>query len=124
MTAQGPQGIQGIQGRFGPQGPQGSQGTQGLQGDLGLQGIQGIQGIQGRSILWKGYWATTAEYFVGDMVYYDGGCWVSIQDNNINNRPFFGSNYWEKATSQGIQGVQGVQGVQGIQGVQGVTPLS
>ena len=70
----GPQGDQGPIGLTGATGPQGPQGDIGPQGPIGLTGATGADGIDGAGM--------TAGTVTGQMIYWNGNAWQSIDPGN------------------------------------------
>ena len=115
---QGPQGIQGIAGQAGAQGVPGTQGLQGLQGPMGPQGPAGPTGM-----VFRGTYASTVNYAIGDGVIFGSSGYVSLTDNNHGNAPDQSPASWGvfATGTSGQTGATGVAGPQGPAGAQGPT---
>jgi Collagen triple helix repeat (20 copies) len=78
--AQGPPGPTGATGAIGPQGPAGAPGPQGPAGATGATGPAGPQGPAGLN--WRGPWDGSANYAVGDGVFYGGSSFIAKAANS------------------------------------------
>ncbi|MBS1799037.1 MAG: collagen-like protein [Acidobacteria bacterium] len=126
----GPAGIQGAAGPMGPQGPKGDagvQGLQGLQGPVGAAGPAGVQGVAGATgpagspgLIYQGAYASTTNYALGDVVFWQGASYVSLGAVNHGNTPSASPSQWGVLTAQGPQGLQGPVGATGAAGPQGL----
>ena len=124
--ARGPQGSQGSAGIAGPQGPAGPAGFTGPQGLYGPQGPQGLPGTAGPigaqgspGMVYRGPYASTTNYALGDVVLWQGTSYTSLLAGNHGNTPSDSPVQWGVLSPQGDAGVAGPQGVQGMAGMQG-----
>ena len=130
----GPQGIMGPQGYPGDEGPkgdsgspgpvgqQGPMGPTGPKGDKGDKGDRGQQGIQGIGFNWENTWQNGQNYQVNDVVFYNGSCYISINDNSSN--PELNVSDWHLVASRGDKGDVGPIGPQGQIGPNGNNGLN
>ncbi len=117
LLAQGGTGLVGPQGPVGPPGPQGPTGAQGPMGPQGPAGAAGANGSPG--LVYRGTYASTTDYALGDVVSWQGASYVSMIAGNRGNTPSSSPVDWGVLTAQGPAGPQGIQGVAGPQGPQG-----
>ena len=115
---QGTQGIAGIAAAQGSQGTAGTNGSQGTTGTNGSQGTQGRQGTTGTGFNWRSNWSAFNEYYINDVVFYNGSSYIAIE-NNLDLIPSFSPTHWSIISSQGTTGTNGTQGTQGHQGTTG-----
>lgn len=114
-------------------GGEGAQGEQGISAyqcwlNLGNSGseqdfinsLHGSSGEQGQAAAFnfRGQWDYSTYYYHNDVVYYNGGSWIAINDNQYQY-PDWNNGTWGQLAAQGGQGPQGEQGVQGNQGNDG-----
>ena len=137
--AQGPAGPQGLPGSVGPNGERGPEGPQGIPGQAGAQGVAGIAGAQGIpgtmgpqgvagpvGMAFRGAYASTTNYRVGDGVAFGGAGYVSVVAGNVGNTPDSSPAQWVMFAAAGSSGVTGATGAvgpagaAGAQGLQGV----
>jgi hypothetical protein len=76
----------GGQGDTGPTGPQGDIGLQGPKGDTGSTGPTGPQGQSGVGFTFMGTFSLTQQYYINDIINYDGNVYICIQ-LSIGNLP-------------------------------------
>jgi len=110
----GPQGAQGIPGQAGAQGLAGAAGTQGLQGPMGPQGVAGPVGLA-----FRGAYASTTNYGVGDGVAFRGAGYVSLVAGNVGNTPDGSPGQWAMFAAAGSTGAAGAVGPLGPAGAAG-----
>ena len=114
---QGSVGSQGLDGTQGTVGSQGTDGTQGTQGTEGTQGTIGSQGTDGLGITFRGTYNGGTQYYVNNVVNYEGSSWVCIQ--TIDGVAPSENTWWTLYAAQGTQGTTGSQGLDGTQGTVG-----
>ena len=100
------------------QGPQGPPGPQGPQGPTGPQGVQGASGADGTSIIFRGAWNVTDNYFANEVVTDQGEAWIAVAANS-NSQPSTVNADWSKLAAKGADGTTGPQGPTGTTGPQG-----
>ena len=143
--SQGSQGPQGVQGPMGPAGTPGFPGLQGLQGVAGPQGVPGPAGAVGATgppgpvgaagpaggagamgpqgspgMVYRGAYASTTNYGLGDVVLWQGTSYTSLLAGNHGSTPSTSPGQWGVLSPQGNAGPAGPQGGQGVAGVQGL----
>lgn len=133
VVSQGPQGIQGPTGPTGPVGATGATGLTGPQGIQGVVGPAGATGATGPPVTFRGTWAGSQTYSIGDTVYLNGTSYIALVSNqNINPATDVagpGTTWALLALAgatgpigpTGATGAQGIQGIQGSIGPQGLT---
>ena len=83
-------------------------------------------GIRGeRGITWRGSWADTLAYSIGDAVYYDGRAYINTQGiTSGDNTPADTLSNWDILSDRGIQGEVGETGADSqVEGPRGLTGL-
>ena len=113
----GSAGLQGLPGQQGPAGPQGAAGTPGTSGAAGTTGTPGPRGTPG--LVYRGDYASSTNYALGDVVLFQGTSYTSLMDNNHGNTPSLVPNTWATLAAQGPAGTPGPSGPQGILGQAG-----
>lgn len=68
--------------------------------------------------MWVGPWSSSEPYLAGDLVQYQGSCYVALLDST-NISPTANPTYWDLLAAKGDTGAQGIQGIQGIPGAPG-----
>jgi hypothetical protein len=132
----GPQGVAGPAGAVGPAGltgPQGLPGLQGIAGEAGAQGLTGPAGTQGLSgpagpqgvagpvgLAFRGPYASTTNYALGDGVLWQGAGYVSLLASNMGNTPDQSPAAWSLFAT-GADGATGATGAAGPAGPAGMT---
>ena len=125
----GPMGLPGATGSAGPVGPQGLPGIQGPVGPVGLTGPAGATGPQGPLATFRGNWASSVAYAIGDAVFCaacstNGSSYIALQANRNIDPPTdvsgSGGN-WALLAQQGLTGAIGPAGATGPQGPIGFT---
>jgi len=116
---QGPAGPAGPAGPSGAQGPAGPMGPAGPQGASGPAGPVGPAGAQGPPVTFQGNWSASANYNLGDAVFYNGSSYISLIANNSGNQPDTSRTQWATLAQQGAVGAQGAQGDAGPAGPAG-----
>jgi hypothetical protein len=96
-------GHSGYNGTDGYSGYSGVSGFSGSSGHSGYSGFSGHSGLPGAGIVAKGAWDAFTPYNVNDMVRYEPGNWVSIQDANTGNVPEDGA-WWTTFSNVGVAG--------------------
>jgi hypothetical protein len=120
--AVGPQGAIGPPGPAGPTGPMGlpgAPGAQGPAGPAGPTGPAGSQGSQGPPVSFRGNWATSTTYAIGDAVFFGGSSYISLVIGNQGNEPDTSPTQWAVLAQQGATGATGAQGPTGPMGLPG-----
>jgi len=84
-------------------GDRGDRGLEGKCGPRGKQGYPGPRGKRGYGLTWKGTWEDTCEYYVYDIVHYDGSSYICIC-KNMNSIPGTDENNWNLFAAAGSQG--------------------
>jgi hypothetical protein len=128
----GPQGLPGVAGATGAQGVPGAMGAQGLQGPAGPAGPVGATGPAGANgtngvngtpgLMWEGAWSSATSYAVNDAVSFSGTSYLSLEANNLGQRPDLFPADWAvlaQAGSAGAAGAVGATGATGATGAQG-----
>jgi hypothetical protein len=79
----------------------------------GIPGPQGPQGEPGADALWNfvGEYDNGADYYIGDVVTYNGGTYYRVGEPNPGYPP--GTVYWTTIAEPGQDGAQGPQGEPG-----------
>ena len=119
VMALGAVGVQGLTGATGATGPQGLTGPVGPAGSQGPMGVAGPAGTPG--LVYRGNYASTTNYALGDVVFFQGASYASLLNGNLGNTPNSSPSQWGVLTAQGPIGATGVQGPQGVAGPQGLT---
>jgi hypothetical protein len=140
----GPQGLTGATGAVGPAGPQGLPGAAGATGAQGVPGATGAQGLQGPAgpvgpigavgpagangtngvdgtpgLMWEGAWSSTTNYAVNDAVSFGGTSYLSLEANNLGQRPDLFPADWAVLAQAGAVGAAGAAGATGATGATG-----
>lgn len=58
--------------------------------------LQGIKGNNGEGFSFKDAWLDNTTYTLGELVIYDGACYSSLQDDNLNHIPSTSTTWWKK----------------------------
>src|ERR1700678_1821022 len=110
-----------VLGAVGVMGPTGVAGATGAAGPLGSQGPMGVAGPAGTpGLVFRGNYASTTNYALGDVVFFQGASYASLLNGNLGDTPSSSPSQWGVLTAQGPIGVTGVQGPQGVAGPQGL----
>ncbi len=117
LGAVGAQGPQGLTGATGPPGLTGPAGPTGAPGPTGATGVAGAPGLPG--LVYQGNYASTTNYALGDVVFWQGASYASLLNGNHGNTPSASPSQWGVLTAQGPTGATGAQGPPGLPGVQG-----
>lgn len=88
----------------GPQGPKGDR------GEPGPQGEPGRDGADGKGFVWRGAFTSTTSYMEGDVVFFDGSCWVFTRDGRGRSPAQAGA---QLMVSRGERGERGRDGAGG-----------
>jgi hypothetical protein len=125
----GPQGLQGVAGEAGAQGIPGATGATGLQGPAGPAGSTGATGPAGANgtngvagtpgLMWEGAWSSATSYAVNDAVSFSGTSYLSLEANNLGQRPDLFPADWAVLAQAGAVGAAGAVGVTGATGATG-----
>jgi hypothetical protein len=142
----GPTGPAGEPGDPGAEGQPGDPGTDGTDGTDGfsayevavsngftgtesewLDSLVGAEGPAGPGFVYLGEWEFTTTYNIGDVVnimpgygggvYYPGGTFISLIDNNIDNAPLSSDDEWGLIAADGPEGPTGANGTNGLDAV-------
>jgi hypothetical protein len=84
----------------------------------GATGPTGSIGLTGAGFVWRGDWVFGTEYFINDVVSYQGQSWIAIGNSPYYN-PGYPGEMWELMVQKGTQGDVGPQGSNGLQGPTG-----
>ena len=84
----------------------------------GATGPTGSIGLTGAGFVWRGDWVFGTEYFINDVVSYQGQSWIAIGNSPYYN-PGYPGEMWELMVQKGTQGDVGPQGAPGSQGPTG-----
>jgi Collagen triple helix repeat (20 copies) len=118
LGAVGIQGPQGLTGATGPPGLTGPAGPTGAAGPMGATGAAGAPGTPG--LVYQGNYASTTNYVLGDVVFWQGASYASLLSGNHGNTPSTSPGQWGVLTAQGPTGATGAPGPQGVAGPQGL----
>ncbi len=116
---QGLPGLAGANGATGAIGPAGATSPAGATGPAGPAGESGVSGSGGFSYQGTYRWAEI--YGVGEVVFWQGGSWTSLQGSNLGNQPDQSPLYWGAMAAQGAPGATGSPGAMGASGSTGAT---
>lgn len=127
LGAIGPTGATGAEGQPGDPGTDGfsayevavSNGFTGTESEW-LDSLVGAEGPAGPGFVYLGEWEFTTTYNIGDVVnimpgygggvYYPGGTFISLIDNNIDNAPLSSDDEWGLIAADGPEGPAGSDG--------------
>jgi hypothetical protein len=118
LGAVGAPGPTGATGATGPPGLTGPAGPTGAPGPTGATGAAGVPGLPG--LVYQGNYASTTNYALGDVVFWQGASYASLLNGNHGNTPSASPLQWGVLTAQGPAGAAGAQGPQGVAGPQGL----
>jgi hypothetical protein len=116
----GPMGLTGAVGATGASGPAGATGAPGPAGATGAQGPAGPAGQGGTGgFVYRGSYEYWINYALGDVVFWQGASWTSLQPGNSGNAPDQNPLYWGVLSAPGPQGPLGATGAAGPSGPAG-----
>lgn len=58
--------------------------------------LQGTKGENGEGFSFKSSWLNNVTYTLGDLIIYNGMCYSSLQNNNLNHTPSTSTTWWKK----------------------------
>src|SRR5207247_11368715 len=83
---------------------------------MGPTGATGVTGATGPPVTFQGNWSSATTYALGDVVFYSGSAYISLQNANLNHQPNTSPTFWALLAQHGETSSTGTTGATGATG--------